>query len=247
MSEAALPADPDDPLPGLLATEARLVAKLERVRRAITALDPTHNRNAVTTESPARDVASSTGISTFQALPPCPEEFRGLSVLQASLRELASIKRPIRTKDIATSLKERGFPAATDDLERNIAAAFRDHSKKKIELIRVADGAWALREWYSRDDLEAILVSQDSYKRSERTKEGIEVARTARGVRVGREKIATPEKIEEVRKLLRAGKSVREAGEIVGLKPSTIYRDIRGGAAGLRESEDRSSELRVVK
>ena len=74
----------------------------------------------------------------------------------------------------------------------------------------------------------------------ERTKAGVAAAQ-ARGVRVGRVKIATPEKIAEVKRLLAAGMSVQRAAKEVGLAPSTIYRDIPGGAQSLFEPPDETS------
>jgi DNA invertase Pin-like site-specific DNA recombinase len=71
----------------------------------------------------------------------------------------------------------------------------------------------------------------------ERTKAGMAAAK-ARGVQVGRKRLATMEKIEEVRQLLRSGMTVQEAGKVVGLKPSTIYLHLPGGAAALRAEDE---------
>ena len=79
----------------------------------------------------------------------------------------------------------------------------------------------------------------------ERTKAGMAAAK-ARGVQVGRKRIATLEKIEKVKSLIRGGMSVPEAGKAVGLKPSTIYRDIPGGVtAVLAEAKAEEDELDI--
>lgn len=67
---------------------------------------------------------------------------------------------------------------------------------------------------------------------SERTVAGLQSAK-ARGVKVGRERKATPEKIEQARELLRGGMSMAQVSKVVGLAESTLYRDIPGGAAGM--------------
>lgn len=64
---------------------------------------------------------------------------------------------------------------------------------------------------------------------SERTVAGMYSAKK-RGVKVGRERKATPEKIEQARELLRGGMSMRQVSVTVGLAESTLYRDIPGGA-----------------
>ena len=71
----------------------------------------------------------------------------------------------------------------------------------------------------------------------ERTKAGMAAAK-ARGAQVGRKRLATMEKIEEVRQLIRSGMTVPQAGKVVGLKPSTIYLHLPGGAAGLRAEDE---------
>ena len=66
---------------------------------------------------------------------------------------------------------------------------------------------------------------------SERTAAGLQSAK-ARGVKIGRERKATPEKIEQAKGLLRGGMSMPQVAKVVGLAESTLYRDIPGGAAG---------------
>ena len=68
----------------------------------------------------------------------------------------------------------------------------------------------------------------------ERTKAGLKAARD-RGVQVGRKRIATKDRIERAKELIRSGEciSIGEAAKKVGLAESTLYRDIRGGARGL--------------
>lgn len=51
-------------------------------------------------------------------------------------------------------------------------------------------------------------------------------------------RLATMEKIEEVRQLIRSGLTVPQAGKVVGLKPSTIYLHLPGGAAALRAEDE---------
>lgn len=60
----------------------------------------------------------------------------------------------------------------------------------------------------------------------------------ANGVKLGRKPLATMEKIEEVRQLLRSGMTVQQAGKVVGLKPSTIYLHVPGGAAALKAEDE---------
>lgn len=79
----------------------------------------------------------------------------------------------------------------------------------------------------------------------ERTKAGMAAAKS-RGVQIGRKRIATLEKIEKVKSLIRGGMSVPEAGRVVGLKPSTIYRDIPGGVTTvLTEAKAEEDELDI--
>lgn len=70
---------------------------------------------------------------------------------------------------------------------------------------------------------------------SERTTAGMKSAK-ARGVKVGREAKATPEKIDKAKELLRGGMSMRQVSVAVGLAESTLYRDIPGGAKGLLDA-----------
>ena len=65
---------------------------------------------------------------------------------------------------------------------------------------------------------------------SERTIAGLESAK-ARGVKVGRQRKATPEKLAKARDLLRGGMSMKQVSVAVGLAESTLYRDIKGGAS----------------
>lgn len=79
----------------------------------------------------------------------------------------------------------------------------------------------------------------------ERTKAGL-AAKRARGVKVGRKRIATPAKIERVKEMIRSGEctSLEAAGKKVGLALSTLYRDIPGGVAAiLTEAEPEDIEL----
>lgn len=69
----------------------------------------------------------------------------------------------------------------------------------------------------------------------ERTRAGMAAAK-ARGSKVGREKEATPERIEKARQLILAGASYREAAADVGLAVNTIYRDLPGGVRAVRDA-----------
>lgn len=67
---------------------------------------------------------------------------------------------------------------------------------------------------------------------AERTIAGLKSAK-ARGVKIGRDRKATPEKIQKAKDLLRQGMSMKQVSKEVKLAESTLYRDIPGGAAGL--------------
>lgn len=69
---------------------------------------------------------------------------------------------------------------------------------------------------------------------SERTAAGLQSAK-ARGVKIGRERKATPKKIEQAKELLRGGMSMKQVAIAVGLAESTLYRDIKGGASGFMD------------
>ena len=68
----------------------------------------------------------------------------------------------------------------------------------------------------------------------ERTKAGMRALKD-RGGRVGRKRIATADKIERAKELLRSGEctSIASAAKKVGLAESTLYRDIPGGATAV--------------
>lgn len=61
----------------------------------------------------------------------------------------------------------------------------------------------------------------------ERTVAGLKAAQD-RGVKVGRKLEATSERIEEAKRLIVAGSSVKAAAEAVGLAQSTLFRDLKG-------------------
>ncbi len=71
----------------------------------------------------------------------------------------------------------------------------------------------------------------------DRIRGGLKDAR-ARGVRVGRARIATEERIEKAKDLIRGGMSVQNAARAVGLAKSTLYRDLPGGAAAIGPEDD---------
>lgn len=69
----------------------------------------------------------------------------------------------------------------------------------------------------------------------ERTRAGMAAAK-ARGSKVGRELQATPALIEKARLLIVGGMSYKEAGSVVGLAESTLYRDLPGGVRAIRDA-----------
>lgn len=80
---------------------------------------------------------------------------------------------------------------------------------------------------------------------AERTVAGLKSAR-ARGVKIGRERKATKEKIERAKELLRGGMSIRQVSIAVGLAESTLYRDIPGGASGFLDDPVNDVDLPEV-
>ena len=252
MSSASPPTDLHYLLPPLLAEEEHLVDKLARVRAAIAALDPTRSANPSGDERAAKMSPAPSLKPESSAGPNVPEEFRGLSILQASLRHLSSAKTPTRTKEIASSLIRRGFPVASADLDRNISAAFREHSKKHPELIRVLGGAWAFRDWFTESELDTLLPSAHA----EKTLDGIDVARK-RGVRFGRPAAMNDEKMREAIRIAIADPNitVTDLARKLDVSPACFYMKFKGGfrsyarklAAEQEQEQEQAPRIRVVK
>lgn len=80
----------------------------------------------------------------------------------------------------------------------------------------------------------------------ERTRAGMKAAKE-RGVHVGRKRIATAERIEMAKDLIRSGEciSMAEVSKRLKIAESTLYRDIKGGVTGLLKQPNEIDDVDI--
>lgn len=199
------------------------------------------------------------------AVTPLPHDnpFFGMGMRQAVYHQLTLVpkKHTQSPKEIWAALEAAGFSSAHSDPVNAVHSALRRRAKTHADVFLVGGGKWGLKSWYVEEELEEIHKSvggmggRDAAEHSERTKAGMRVALTQRGVRVGKPLFLTPERMEEVKQLVRDGVSVTDIAKRFGITTKAIYnyldratlRELRmQGAVERDDDADSSPANRVV-
>lgn len=77
-----------------------------------------------------------------------PDEFFGLTVLQAAVKYLGMVKRPTSSIDIAKGLVSGGYLFSTDKPNETVAAILNRNDAKGGEVVRISKGLYGLADWY---------------------------------------------------------------------------------------------------
>lgn len=196
------------------------------------------------------------------AVTPLPREnpYFGMGMRQAVYHQLTLVpkKHTQSAKDIWAALDAAGFSTAHNDPVNAVHTALRRRAKTHADVFLVGGGKWGLKSWYAEEELEEIRKSvggmggRDAAEHSERTKAGMRVALTQRGVRVGKPPFLTPERMEEVKQLVRDGVSVTEIAKRYDITTNAIYNYLdretlrRLRMEGLSKSAEDAASNRVM-
>jgi hypothetical protein len=169
--------------------------------------------------------------------PPIPagHPLYGLTIPAASLKLLREVGHPTSTIDLAKDLQRQGFPFIKEPASA-VHVALSRIEKKNGEVFRIARGKWALKSWFSEDEIDEIVKLRDGqpYRDADLHSENVQRASKssrARGVRWGRtpfEELFPFDKITTLRTLLNNGMRADLAIAKIGMPLGTFkkYRKI---------------------
>lgn len=120
---------------------ADLTAKRDQLNVAIEAI---RSLGAVGGLAGAANVTSST--TAAQKIE--PDAFFGLTVVEASRKYLAMMKRPQTTPTITEALQAGGYLFQSGNPSTTVASILNRSDSKSGEVVRVGKGMWGLADWY---------------------------------------------------------------------------------------------------
>jgi transposase-like protein len=165
-------------------------------------------------------------------------------------------RQVLTVKKIWKILSDAGVKILSDTPESALGWALRKRERKFGDVILVGNGEWGLTEWYSADEVERMRASRNNAsgrnreEHSERTKAGMNLAWSERGVRIGAKRKMTPEKMEQAKELLSQGMTIKEVAKALDVATSSITGNgLRARALRKEKSKDdeRATQLRLVK
>jgi hypothetical protein len=148
--------------------------------------------------------------------PPANNPFYGLSLQEASRKQLSIIGKPQSGIEIWEALKVEGFISASERPQSAVHWALTKRQKTHGDVMLVGRGQFGLVEWYTPEQREEItknlgrMAGRDHKTHSERTKLGMANA-SRRGVRIGAKRRIDDAMVERLRGYLAQGISVKEA------------------------------------
>lgn len=167
-----------------------------------------------------------------QAITPLPQDnpFFGMGLRQAVNHQLTLVpkKHTQSPKEIWAALEAAGFTSAHSDPVSAVHSALRRRAKTHPDVFLVGAGKWGLKSWYVEEELDEIHKSvggmggRDAAEHSERTKAGMRVAMTQRGVCLGKPKWFTEEREAEFVRRFQAGETVAQIAASWDKTPNMI-------------------------
>jgi hypothetical protein len=155
-----------------------------------------------------------------------------LPLADASIEFLRTCSKPQTAKQILKALEKAGRQFETQDRVRAVLGALRKALPRIDDLFHLNYGKWHLKSKYpTKAKLQKVLAmkaklngtgGRSPTEHSARTKAGLDVARQS-GKILGREATMTPDKIEQAREMLKAGKRTREVADHFGVVVSCLY------------------------
>jgi hypothetical protein len=217
----------DDPYEGFLrAKEAALLAELASVRATLAErarLAGNVPEHTASDPAPAADGAKPKRAKQGKA-----KRYSGLSFSDAIVEALEASATPLSTGQIWQALQKEGVESISEDSLRAITWALRKRVRNHNDVVRVAYGKWDIRSRYTETQLRKLAKSntgRGSLSREDHvalTKAGIENRRAA-GLQVGARSSMTPERREQVERMLRSGYGIAATAREIGVVPATIY------------------------
>jgi len=164
----------------LRAKEARLVAELEAIRKSLAAI------------AAARETSDFAVSQMMAEHPPMAaaaiEKFKGVSLGEALVRQLAEGGRPEKTaKQLWAAIYAAGFRILSNNPEGAANWALRKREKKEGDIVLIGDGKWGVTKWYSPEQIQKYRnrpknaqAGRNHEEHVEKTKAGIANARKMR-------------------------------------------------------------------
>jgi len=190
--------------------------------------------------------------------------YSGLTISDALVEVLEASGIPMSTGQIWAALQKGGVEQTAEDPVRATTWALRKRASNHNDVVHIAYGKWALRNWFTEPQLRRMTKSHAGRGHLSRedhvaaTKEGIE-RRRAKGLPWGGRSSITPERRAEAERMIRSGYSIAATARAMGVTPATIYNRIgRDKILTLREAREQegsqqepageeSGHLRVIK
>lgn len=241
-----MPLDPYHPVNLLLKqreqVEAEFAAKLEVIDQAIA-----HLRGV---ELVAPTLPSPITTAVIEAPEPEPQlttdsPYYGLGIPEAATKALSMSKdrKPMKPREITSVLLAAGVEIFKDDPVAAVRNGLMKREGRIGDVVLVGRGSWAMKEWYSEQELQDIRSSldgkptRDPELHAERVRKSMELARQ-RGVRIGREpfdvKYIQSGKVEAYQTLRKQGVLRNEALTQIGC-PLPTYRKYQHVFEGVPE------------
>ena len=191
-SDSNLPAAIDAMLASLLAQQPASLNEKQAIDAAVAALMRVKMLPPPGTRPPAAPQPISPDDSDPAPAPPPPSvdpvhsPYYGMGLREACFKRLNLVphKQAQTARQIWEALALVGFKSAHIDPPHSVQSALARRAQRHGDVLLVGSGKWALKSWYTDEELEEIkgsldgMPGRDRGNHKERTKEGMLVARS---------------------------------------------------------------------